>query len=80
MIILQFLRRGTTVLNFDADTNQVIPVFLKLESCHGTVTWCRPPWGDLRPKGGHAQASDNCQFYSLSKSKLWIQCCSVHLN
>ena len=58
----QFLRRGTTVLNFDADTSQVIPVFLKLESCHGTVTWCRPPWADLRHKNsaagsGGAQAS-----------------------
>ena len=50
----QFLRRGTTVLNFDADTSQVIPVFLKLESCHGTVTWCRPPWADLRHKNSAA--------------------------
>ena len=50
----QFLRRGTTVLNFDSDTNQAIPVFLKLESCHGTVTWCRPPWADLRHKSSAA--------------------------
>ena len=52
----QFLRRGTTVLNFDSDTNQAIPVFLKLESCHGTVTWCRPPWADLRHKNSGAAA------------------------
>ena len=52
--VSQFLRRGTTVLNFDADTSQVIPVFLKLESCHGTVTWCRPPWADLRHKNSAA--------------------------
>ena len=53
----QFLRRGTTVLNLDSDTSQAIPVFLKLESCHGTVTWCRPPWADLRHKNSAAGQS-----------------------
>ncbi len=40
------------MLNLDPETNQVIPVFLKLESCNGTVTWCRPPWSDLRKLSG----------------------------
>lgn len=44
----QFLHHGTTVLHFDPDTLQVSPVFLKLERCNGSVTWCRPPWNDQR--------------------------------
>ena len=44
----QTLHRGTTVLYLDLDTHQVAAVFLKLERCSGTLTWCRPPWKDPR--------------------------------
>ena len=47
---LDVLYHGTTVLHFDADSNQAIPVFLKMERCNGTMTWCRPPWGDPRKR------------------------------
>lgn len=52
----QFLHRGTTVLHYEPDAQQVTPVFLKLERCNGTVTWCRPPWGDPRRGGTGAGA------------------------
>ena len=45
---LQTLHRGTTVLYLDVETHQVALVFLKLERCSGTLTWCRPPWKDPR--------------------------------
>ena len=45
------LHRGTTVLHLDLETHQVTTVFLKLERCEGTMTWCRPPWKD--PRSGH---------------------------
>ena len=32
------------------------PVYLRLERCNGTVTWCRPPWGDPRRGGTGAAA------------------------
>lgn len=51
-LLHQILHHGTTVLNFDPETNQVVSVFLKLESCNGTITWCRPPWSDLRKGAG----------------------------
>lgn len=44
----QFLHHGTTVLHFEPETMQMVPVFLKLERCNGTITWCRPPWNDKR--------------------------------
>jgi len=36
------------VLHYEPDTGSVTPVFLRLERCNGTVTWCRPPWSDPR--------------------------------
>lgn len=45
---IALLHAGTTVLHFEPDSHQVLPVFLKLEHCNGTVTWCRPPWSDPR--------------------------------
>jgi hypothetical protein len=36
------------VLHLEQDTHQVASVFLKLERCSGTLTWCRPPWKDPR--------------------------------
>ena len=52
----QFLHRGTTVLHYESDTQQVTTVYLRLERCNGTVTWCRPPWGDPRRGGTGAAA------------------------
>lgn len=48
MNFFQTLHRGTTVLYLDLETHQVAAVFLKLERCSGTITWCRPPWKDPR--------------------------------
>lgn len=48
IFFLQTLHRGTTVLYLDMETHQVALVFLKLERCSGTLTWCRPPWKDPR--------------------------------
>ena len=50
--LFQLLHHGTTVLHLDTDTNQVTPVFLKLENCNGTITWFRPPWCDPRKTSG----------------------------
>ncbi len=54
--VVEFLHRGTTVLHYESDTQQVTAVYLKLERCNGTVTWCRPPWGDPRRGGTGAAA------------------------
>ena len=54
---LQTLHRGTTVLYLDLETHQVAPVFLKLERCSGTLTWCRPPWKD--PRNGLSSGNDH---------------------
>lgn len=48
LFLLQTLHRGTTVLHLDVETHQVASVFLKLERCSGTLTWCRPLWKDPR--------------------------------
>ena len=53
----QFLQHGTTVLHYDHDAQSVVPVFLKLEKCNGTVTWCRPPWADPRKVGGNGMGN-----------------------
>ena len=36
------------MLHLDVETHQVASVFLKLERCSGTLTWCRPLWKDPR--------------------------------
>ena len=40
------------MLYLDLETHQVASVFLKLERCSGTLTWCRPPWKDPRKAFG----------------------------
>eukprot|EP00095_Tigriopus_kingsejongensis_P008940 snap_masked-scaffold199_size265817-processed-gene-1.12 protein:Tk08940 transcript:snap_masked-scaffold199_size265817-processed-gene-1.12-mRNA-1 annotation:"1-phosphatidylinositol -bisphosphate phosphodiesterase epsilon-1-like" len=54
---IEFLHAGTTILHFEPDTHQVLPVFLKLERCNGTVTWCRPPWSDPRRSSSFMSSS-----------------------
>ena len=62
-LCLQVLHRGTTVLHLELDTHQVASVFLKLERCSGTITWCRPPWKD--PRFGFGLTDNNGSSYSL---------------
>ena len=52
IVISQVLRNGTTVIHCEADGSRGVPVLLRLERSHGTLTWSRTPWngnlsGDL---------------------------------
>ena len=50
-------------MHLELDTHQVASVFLKLERCSGTITWCRPPWKD--PRFGFGLTDNNGSSYSL---------------
>ena len=50
-------------MHLETETHQVASVFLKLERCSGTITWCRPPWKD--PRFGFGLTDNNGSSYSL---------------
>ena len=41
---VKVLRNGTTVIHCEADGSRGVPVLLRLERSHGTLTWSRTPW------------------------------------
>ncbi|XP_063613187.1 1-phosphatidylinositol 4,5-bisphosphate phosphodiesterase epsilon-1-like, partial [Penaeus indicus] len=51
---LQILHHGTTVVYWDPESGRSCLVYLRLERCNGTLTWCRPPWSAL--KTGHSSS------------------------
>lgn len=41
---IKILRNGTTVIHCEPDGSRGVPVLLRLEKSHGTLTWSRTPW------------------------------------
>ncbi|KAI9566032.1 hypothetical protein GHT06_009831 [Daphnia sinensis] len=51
---VKVLTNGTTVIHCEADGSRGVPVLLRLERSHGTLTWSRTPWN-----GGNVVSSSS---------------------
>lgn len=54
MRTVKVLTNGTTVIHCEADGSRGVPVLLRLERSHGTLTWNRTPWNS-----GNVVSSNN---------------------
>lgn len=57
---IKILRNGTTVIHCEPDGSRGVPVLLRLEKSHGTLTWSRTPWnGNLVSNSGDLSLFSN---------------------
>ncbi|CAL4059438.1 unnamed protein product, partial [Meganyctiphanes norvegica] len=65
---LQILHHGTTVVHWDTESGRSCLVYLRLERCNGTLTWCKPPWSAL--KAAHSSSQPDYQLSNTPED--WV--------
>jgi hypothetical protein len=63
---IKVLTNGTTVIHCEADGSRGVPVLLRLERSHGTLTWSRTPWngGNVAGSSSSSGGGDNSSLFS----------------